>query len=781
MRRKALVIDQETINTLVNTSLEEIWFGDFRIPVSLATRIKRVEVGDRIYLLSHDADESSRLVVILLGKGGIFSGDVNSRQVFDRIIHIALHRFERTVSIPIQWRAYRDGARISIYAQPKSSGKGERLYFDTNPQGEQHIFVYAITRIQDFEEVTVDIEQFIHARECYLHALLEEAQDVSVGMDAQHNEAFGIVLTEPLGATLLGSGTLEEWYERKLTRQQLDFVNRSHKSPVRLKGAAGTGKTISMAIKCLRDTYKFENEKSNKRVAFITHSSTLAHDVVRSMFSMLDPKGVWQKLNSNTIWLGSLYELAQWLLGYNGKDLQPLSTDGLEGREFQRILISDAIGQCLKDAHFGDQLKRCSPEFSEGIHLQAKENDQLVFELMNEFACIIDAEGIRKGNGAAEKYVKSTREDWQMRLENKDDHEAVLDIHDKYCHELERSRTLSMDQMIADFNRYLLTHEWRQLRDKKGFDVIFVDELHYFNRAERMTFHNLFRTTAVENGAMPLFMAYDIKQSPGDALMVSKKKESIASMIRSVGAGKTELVELTEVFRSTPQIAEFLKDMDGSFPALNLVDEWGAYDATSKSDDGDVPVLKLYQDNVTLLTSVFREARREARRVGGRNVAVICVNESQFRSYLSAGRVAGMFISITARDEVKNLRRARNKFVFSMPEYVAGLQFQSVFLIHLDKTDYSRDQHSMGARRRFISQCYLGASRASNTLQLACSRERGGYADILQKPIDAGSLVLSRFFSFNLNEKWPYGGRFYNRDRPNQMTLRPLRVSRKSC
>jgi hypothetical protein len=43
-----------------------------------------------------------------------------------------------------------------------------------------------------------------------------------------------------------------------------------------------------------------------------------------------------------------------------------------------------------------------------------------------------------------------------------------------------------MDQMIADFNRYLLTHEWRQLREKLGYDLVFIDEFHYFNRAERM-------------------------------------------------------------------------------------------------------------------------------------------------------------------------------------------------------------------------------------------------------------------------------------------------------
>jgi len=99
---------------------------------------------------------------------------------------------------------------------------------------------------------------------------------------------------------------------------------------------------------------------------------------------------------------------------------------------------------------------------------------------------------------------------------------------------------------------------------------------------------------------------------------------------------------------------------------------------------------------------------------------------------------------LTSRDEVGELKYAGKRCVFSVPEYVAGLQFDTVFLVHVDRAEVSSDDESIGARRRFVSRCYLGASRASRRLYVAVSRERGGRAEILTGPIQSGSLIERR-------------------------------------
>ena len=80
-----------------------------------------------------------------------------------------------------------------------------------------------------------------------------------------------------------------------------------------------------------------------------------------------------------------------------------------------------------------------------------------------------------------------------------------------------------------------------------------------------------------------------------------------------------------------------------------------------------------------------------------------------------------------------------------MPEYVAGLQFDTVFLIHADRVDFENEFLSLGARRRYVSRAYLGASRAAQRLAIASSAERGGPSTILDCPLKTGSLKRKSF------------------------------------
>jgi len=181
---------------------------------------------------------------------------------------------------------------------------------------------------------------------------------------------------------------------------------------------------------------------------------------------------------------------------------------------------------------------------------------------MNEFASIIDAENIQKGSIEAERYVKADREGFSLSL-NEWDRVFFLDVHEVYSSALLSQDFMSMDQMISDLNKYLASHAWRRLRNEEGFDAILVDEYHFFNRNEASSFHHLFKTNAGVDGSLPLFMAYDLKQSTSDAGLTKNSPQFMATR-----AGHSDLVELTEVFRSTPEIAAFLQSIDGSFSGL---------------------------------------------------------------------------------------------------------------------------------------------------------------------------------------------------------------------
>ena len=413
-----------------------------------------------------------------------------------------------------------------------------------------------------------------------------------------------------------------------------------------------------MVVKCLRDLYT--DGTGRKSFAFLTHSSALAHEVVRGMLHALDPTEIWanQKTPEGQprLWIGTLYELAQEKLGYEKKGLKPLSLDGSDGREYQRILIQQAIDATIREPRIAlGMLRNC--EDLRGRLGNFAEATRFVDELMNEFACVLDLENVKRDTPEAERYARGARESWQMELPTEEHRRLVLEIHDAYRTLLRNAKMLSMDQMVADFARYLETHEWTQLRERDGFDLVFVDEYHYFTRAEAMTLHNLFKPGVQVDGRWPLIMAYDLKQSSSDVAIAGG-----AEKFRNPGVGESVLAELKQVYRSTPQISAFLRDLDAAFPAMDLEGEFSTYEATSKKEDGDVPRLTVYPSDVALVDAVFGQANKIARDIegGGSQVAVLCLNESLFAKIRVAGRVSDKFVAITTREDLKELRYGKN-------------------------------------------------------------------------------------------------------------------------
>jgi len=738
MTIEALVVDQNVLTTLDSALVEDEWFKEFNLPDNHAA-LKRVRQGCYVYLLSQDPVHDPGLLVIDLKATKLLSGEKNLRYRFERIMRVAQRHFSREVSIPIKWQLFHQGSLISVYGDTLAKTSGLRLYFDQAPSGDRNIFAYGTSMgsLKDFDTVVKNLALYRSAVAGYEEAALTEVQ---ASDDGGH---LGIVLAQPLGAQFSGAATLEEWYDKRLTAEQRRFVDCGHKAPVRLRGAAGTGKTQAVAIKALRDLYAAEARGADVRIAIITHSSALAQDVVRGMFYALDPTAKWENLSHASLWTGTLYEFAQETLQYERKGLQPLSLDGRDGRSSQHLLINDALDAVTKNIRLNvSLLKKCSPGIQAKI-ASVQDRAALVSDLANEFACVIEAENIRKGSKEAEKYLTGSREAWQMALPTHEDRLLALELHEIYEADLTKQGLLSMDQMVADFSRYLTTHEWRQLKQRLGFDIVFVDEFHYFNRLEVMTFHSLFRTSALESGKLALFMAYDLKQSPNDTALTAGGKSGSQYFRRAV-IGKTELVEFKTVFRSTPQIANFLKDLDSSFPAIGLEDEWQTYNGASVREGGEKPILLTFDTNQELLDQVVKEAGDDVRLndEGGRQVAILCLNEHLFDIYRESGRVAGKIIALTSRDQMDDLRYAKSRCIFSMPEYVAGLQFDVVYLIHADKAELAEAQYSAGLHRRVVSRCYLGASRAAKKLVIAVSQERGGHSDILEAPLREGSLVV---------------------------------------
>ena len=742
---KALVLTEESISRLNRFGISEEWFEDFNLPGGNHS-LKRSVVAEIVFLFEDGLnDDNVPLIVIKIdGDNGIFGVGRPNALILDRIILGSFAHFSNTVQIPTSWKCYSEGDILSYYAGTVHKGRGARLHAQKNPNRSRDILFFAWTeRTVEFSSLPRDRDLQIFVREKLAEAIL------SASDDPFEDTTAGIVLCEKLPNGFTQQADLQQWYDSKLTREQRRFVDMSYNGPVRLRGTAGTGKTLSLVVKMLRDGMKFRSSSQKKRLCFVAHSQG-AVDLVQSISESLLSSRIFRTFSAgdSIIQIRTLYGLAHEHLHFQLRDLTPVSLDGFEGRKFQFDLIVVALKEAWQSRITKARFR--SIESSLRRRWMTVANDEepaFVAELMNEFACVIDAEHIKRGEYEGEEYIKrGRRPKWLLSLPNEVDRRFVLEIHSIYKRHLAEMKALSIDEMVADFNLFLDSNSWDRERETVGFDAIFVDELHFFTAQEKQTLQKLVRRSSTNEGVPQrpnIFMAYDLKQSPRDSFLDYFVADGSIFSPRT-GLQDSNLIELNRVFRYTPQIADFLKDLDAAFPAIDIPGEWNAYVGDSDLPDSGQPTLIRYTDNKQLLQKVFEWAKTLARKMngGGRRVAVLCVSEEVFELYQLPveGRYKGICYPIDSREATANMRHVGRKFVFSMPEYVAGLQFDTVFLIHVNQSE-APESVGIGRRRQLISNTYLGASRAENALFVCSSEERGGPSDILNLSIARGSLV----------------------------------------
>ena len=739
---KALVFDLSALLRLQSGIDFDIqWFEDFD-DFPQDKKIRKIEVADFKYFLGPDVDSNSPLLVIATQDTGLFFGlHLKYRpEAFVRTVRAAISILEDgRVPIPTSWSPYRTGSLVSFQSNNRGSGEKARIEIEANPRNTSHIFAYWLeNNHRDLQEVNINWSVFDVALNHFEDAAIQRLTLVDEAID----EGFPTHVLANLAETVSLGRSLKDWLSGKLTQEQRKFINKPIEKSIRLVGAAGTGKTLSLVIKCLVDFEQSRNRPSY-RVLFLTHSQATV-EVVTNAIASLDHEGIISKNKSAVLRICTLQELASDAMKYDLHGLEPLSSDGYDGRVMQVETIESLLEEFRRSTWIRFRSK-CNSEFKGQIEKSrgTPEGRSFAFELMNEFACVLDADGVWQSGDHRERYLTEKRKNWMLNLESRDEREVVLVLYSKFRESLRELGVIGVDQMIADYLGYLESNRWDNIRSREGYDVVFVDELHLFNRQERMTLHQLTRDAA---RPPTVVMAYDSKQSPRDTFYgLAECTNGKTVFSRDMKLGDTERFELDEGFRYTPEIARVLEWIDHTFPAVGISEELGA-DWTklalkSTKQSGGKPIVVIAPSTRKIYDVVFPRARRRARELTkGRRVAVLCASEKQFRIYLEAGEHRDLFLPITDREQLSTLRYAGARFIFSMPEYVAGIQFDTVYLIEANEGEVQFGPYATGQLRRYISQIYLGASRAESVLEIYANNERGGTSRCLRHATENGAI-----------------------------------------
>jgi hypothetical protein len=548
-----------------------------------------------------------------------------------------------------------------------------------------------------------------------------------------------------LDATTFGAVTryrkYSEWLD-ELTPRQREFVEAPPNSSIKLRGPAGSGKTLALELKALRELYRARQSNEGIRILFATHSWSVAAQVDAGLRE-LDESG-----DISPIEVYPLVSIAQELLPSerSGHGFDLLGEDSLTGKTLQIELIADILDRATK----GDWLayrSRTSPEFRRRVESEPKsrERNALVWDLMIEFACVLSAHGILPGVNAPRLYAALHRTPWMMPLANKADKDFVLHVYSEYVGSLRRDHMLTSDQLVNDFLNYLETFTWNIRRERDGYNLIFVDELHLFNEQERLVLHYLTRSP---EEYPKMFMALDPRQSPAEVYVevapgsITRGESGMADLF----LGSIKSMELSTVHRFTPEILRLVRHINNVYPALGLGEEWqlDLSAAESTVSSGETPLLIRHHtkadevDDVLRRTTGLVESRPNQERS-----ALILIEPMALPAYTSeAKRIrAGRISIIQSRDDVASLQYTRRSLVISAAEFVGGLQFDNVVIAGVPNT--REGVANLGhQRRRFLSLLYLAVSRASRHVEIHVNDEEGGIPQILESALEGGVVVL---------------------------------------
>lgn len=665
----------------------------------------------------------------------------NRREVLGRMASFAERaRAAGPLSLPHNWHQYKHNSLIAFFAAPSVDSEASRWVAEVTA-GERHDVIFWTSTTSSKKEALQEFDR-AHARP---DVDFDAAWSSGVAAAKSHFQALGTESKHDVEISLprLAAGATKGWtYDQwlgEISDEQRLFVQASTEKSIRLRGPAGSGKTLALTLKALREVVAARVAGNEIRVLIVTHSWSLATEVADSLTSM--GMGLVQEID-----VFPLLEIAQSISPQYVRDdtgFSLIGTDSLSGKQAQLLEISDLLDGFIE----GDWITfraGVAPELAARFDAQSQdERLALAWDLLVEFGSVIGAAAIFPGAGAEAKYAQLSRAGWMMPMRTRQDLRVAFELYSRYMASLEERSLLTSDQVLADLLNHLETHAWNRTRKLQGYDLIFVDEFHLFSPLERQVLHYLSRDVTKYPS---VFMAVDPRQSPSEAFIgVASDDTHSGSATSDDGLGDIDNFELTTVHRFTPQILDLIKHVHHRFPTFDLGQEWDINFSAVESAQRDGPtprlVLAASQEGELLdVNSAVQELY-----AGGR-MALAVVDQRQWgrfsRLAAQIGASGRFHVStISGRSDVDGLGYRRRGLVVGPAEYLAGLQFDTVLVAGIPDL---KSTATVNDRTRFLSLLYLAISRAEREVRLFVNDEDGAVPEVLQQALSTKVLSLTR-------------------------------------
>lgn len=707
--------------------------------------------GCRFFIHRED-NQDSRLILVNDWCWQLIVEDDTERatRFLERIDRAARAMANPPVSLPHEWSKFSYENLLAFFALPRNIND-EALRWIAESLQRRHAVFWWLTDRNDpkpLQSFTVDHAPVDDALRGYLQALDEAAHSFDDLKPKPQLLQPSIDLVRVGAGSVAQERSYSEWLLH-LTDAQREVVDSPLTDPLKIRGVAGSGKTLTLELKALYELYIASEMASDAqsttpgdealpRILFLTHGWSMAEQVEEA-FRRLDERGLASRID-----VMPLTFLREWLQGPISSEVEVLGEDSLDGKQQQMRLISEAI-EHIRSSIWPTYEENVSNWVRQGVDSNQSEGDRLrlCWALLREFAEVFDSREIKTLPNALQKYLDLPRESWMVPFETKADREFSFRVYKHYVRQLVEEGLVTTDQVVDDFKKYLETYEWNAVRAGRGYDLVLVDEFHLFSDPERYLLHLLTREA---EKSPRLVMAMDPSQSVFLLLTGLADTDISRSTSGMIQRGQTKSIDLKTAHRFTEPIFNFLRHLHSKMPnVVELGHDW-VYDAipASGKTGQKVPLVRFVDTQQLAEVGVAEAFALHRASLQEQRVALIGVGNSELETIRKVLKEkecpASSYVLIDGRDEIELLRYSRRALIVTAAEYAAGLQFSHVVVVGgvSGNREYG---HGASAMRALYSHFYLAASRAEEYLTIVAPQEKGGFGDILGKAVDASVAV----------------------------------------
>ena len=450
-----------------------------------------------------------------------------------------------------------------------------------------------------------------------------------------------------------------------------------------MEGAAGTGKTISMILRCVFILKQKIALNQPFHIIFITHSLATKERIIEVFKHVWKDFEYYQEIednrDSNSICVTTLQEWCGDHIGaFTIRSEQFLDKDAADSKFWQRMYVAQAFDKVYSETQASLRIL-CSPEFNKFL---SETNKEVIYELFQqEIAVLIKG---RAGQNLV-KYKALNRPTYAIPLKNDADKDFAFAVYKEYRQSLIIKNRYDNDDIVLSALKNLDTPIWDRLRSTDGYDCCFIDETHLFNINELTIFQYLNK----ESTANHIVYAIDKSQAVGDWGI----DENLITSAFGIGSEVENSYNV--MFRNSPEIVDLAFCILSHGASLftnfdNPLDHFEYGFTNEQEKKCSFPQYYLYNSDELMLNGLFSLLNEHCREhsIKKSSVLIAFTTENLLHDAKKISNERHIpFECLTSRCDINTVNKAalNNKYVYAGIDYVGGLEFESVFIVGVDK------------------------------------------------------------------------------------------------